>query len=161
MKPNISVEKPLTSSYNSDNNVFFQQLIVLYIDYFRLYRSFPATLGFFTFLYIVKLRWYRTSLLLNYSKMSLKGIKLTSPGSGRWCFTTEPKFLLEMLIQFIKCNTERWESQWYETGGLFNFEFYFDLLRIFALVSVCKLLYIFVEKPAELRPLIVGYVAIW
>ncbi len=65
--------------------------------------------------------------------------------------------LTDILNKWIKCNTERWESHWYETGGLFNFKFYLDLLCIFALISLCKLLYIFVEKPAELRP----YVAIW
>ena len=63
MKSNVSVGKSFTLLYNSDNNGFFQQLIVLYIEHFRWYRSFPPALQCFTLLYVIQLRWYRISPL--------------------------------------------------------------------------------------------------
>ncbi len=101
MKLNMSVSKPFSLSDNSDNNGFSQQLIILHIENFRWYRNCPPDLRCFIFLYIVKLRWYRISLIQSYCKMPRVGIDPTSPSSGFRRFTTEPQLLLHYNIQFF------------------------------------------------------------
>ncbi len=95
MKLNISVSKPFSLSDNSDNNGFSQQLIILHIEKFRWYRSYPPKLRCFIFLYIVKLRWYRISQIQSCCKMPHVGIYPTSPTSRFRRFTTEPQLLLD------------------------------------------------------------------